>query len=274
MVLTSNSSGGGNALNNSVPGATGSTATRLVTPFFVALNTTSYLTIGTNFRGADVFGADNISIREIPGYHATQPVSTRRPTYKAGEGLHWLAFDGVDDFMETEEGILVNDNWLVSYGALNTIEIRSEFRGPWRWLTDGGSPTELNTNLLEEYGGNMPSVMRRRAIVSRASASTGSIIDNPQGLPVDGTAFVAWVNKGTTELGYGSYFTGSDVGNIAPPSIVGPRTGAGSLSIGRGYAGALMQYRNYGIVFVWGDVSTANRIAINKYMAAKTGVTI
>jgi hypothetical protein len=42
---------------------------------------------------------DNAEAREILGNHATQSVAPKRPTYQAGEGLHWLAFDGVDDFL-------------------------------------------------------------------------------------------------------------------------------------------------------------------------------
>jgi hypothetical protein len=42
---------------------------------------------------------DNISVKELPGNHATQATAAARPTYQTGGGLHWLAFDGVDDFM-------------------------------------------------------------------------------------------------------------------------------------------------------------------------------
>ena len=35
------------------------------------------------------------------GNHATQATSAARPTYQTGAGLHYLAFDGVDDFMAT-----------------------------------------------------------------------------------------------------------------------------------------------------------------------------
>ena len=35
------------------------------------------------------------------GNHAVQATSAKRPTYTAGGGLHWLAFDGTDDAMAT-----------------------------------------------------------------------------------------------------------------------------------------------------------------------------
>jgi len=42
---------------------------------------------------------DNISVRELPGNHATQATGAARPTYTEGGGLAWLAFDGTDDSM-------------------------------------------------------------------------------------------------------------------------------------------------------------------------------
>ena len=45
---------------------------------------------------------DNISVRELPGFHAAQPTAAARPTYQVDAGGRgYLAFDGVDDFMVT-----------------------------------------------------------------------------------------------------------------------------------------------------------------------------
>ena len=35
------------------------------------------------------------------GFHATQPTAAARPTYQTDGTLHWLSFDGVDDWMVT-----------------------------------------------------------------------------------------------------------------------------------------------------------------------------
>jgi hypothetical protein len=35
------------------------------------------------------------------GNHATQSIDAARPTYKTSGGLHWLEFDGIDDFLQT-----------------------------------------------------------------------------------------------------------------------------------------------------------------------------
>lgn len=42
-----------------------------------------------------------IAVRQLPGNHASQTVSARRPTYQTGGGQHWLLFDGVDDELVT-----------------------------------------------------------------------------------------------------------------------------------------------------------------------------
>lgn len=52
------------------------------------------------FDGGTVI-IDNVSVREIQGNHATQTTSTSRPTYQTDGTLHWLTFDGVDDWLVT-----------------------------------------------------------------------------------------------------------------------------------------------------------------------------
>jgi len=44
---------------------------------------------------------DNITVKLLPGNHATQATAAARPTYQTDGTLHWLSFDGVDDFMVT-----------------------------------------------------------------------------------------------------------------------------------------------------------------------------
>jgi hypothetical protein len=65
--------------------------------FFTATATTSYIVLQVNDAGACTF--DNVSVRLLPGNHFTQPTAASRPTYQTDGTLHWLAFDGVDDFM-------------------------------------------------------------------------------------------------------------------------------------------------------------------------------
>jgi hypothetical protein len=56
--------------------------------------TASADTVGTTYF-------DNISIRELPGHHATQPTAASRPIFRDVGGLRYLECDGVDDGMAT-----------------------------------------------------------------------------------------------------------------------------------------------------------------------------
>ena len=56
----------------------------------------------SNLNYAMNYTVDNISIRELPGNHATQATTTKRPVLQQdGNGKYYLAFDGVDDSMAT-----------------------------------------------------------------------------------------------------------------------------------------------------------------------------
>ncbi|HEY6021648.1 MAG TPA: hypothetical protein VIY48_17800, partial [Candidatus Paceibacterota bacterium] len=60
--------------------------------------TTAFLRFYANAAGT----IDNVSFKELPGYHATQVTSTARPTLQQdANGKFYLKFDGVDDFMVT-----------------------------------------------------------------------------------------------------------------------------------------------------------------------------
>ena len=58
------------------------------------------LTINGDANGASGNVTD-FSVLLLPGNHATQATAAKRPTYQTSAGLHWLAFDGVDDAMAT-----------------------------------------------------------------------------------------------------------------------------------------------------------------------------
>ena len=65
----------------------------------------SLATIKIGFRSIDGFTGtvDNVSVRELSGNHAYQTVSASRPILQrnATTGAYYLAFDGADDFLQT-----------------------------------------------------------------------------------------------------------------------------------------------------------------------------
>jgi hypothetical protein len=85
--------GSGQMLSLSQASGTGS-----VSGIFVATATTGYLNFrNTSAVAGEYWDVDNVSVRELPGNHATQSVSTRRPTLQSAGGLYYLDFNGVDD---------------------------------------------------------------------------------------------------------------------------------------------------------------------------------
>lgn len=78
-----------------------STTTNEFTASFVYTGNLLTLFNQTVTNGA-VSEFDNISVRELPGNHATQSTAASRPTYQIdGTGRGYLNFDGVDDFLVT-----------------------------------------------------------------------------------------------------------------------------------------------------------------------------
>lgn len=98
--------GSSGALNVTVTGTIAASASGFV--FFVATATTHYVRVYTpNSTSTCTF--DNISIKELPGYHALQSTSGDRPQYQSG----YLRGDGSSDNLLT--------TWLCGAGANTAI---------------------------------------------------------------------------------------------------------------------------------------------------------
>ena len=69
---------------------------------FVATGTSSSVAGLLQTTTLDVYATiDNISVRELPGNHATQTTATKRPILKLIDGKYSLLFDGIDDALVT-----------------------------------------------------------------------------------------------------------------------------------------------------------------------------
>lgn len=82
---------------------TSSTTLVVQTITFVATTTSSQIFFKTTSAVlGDSFAVGGLSVRELPGYHATQATAASRPILKQdGNGKYYLLFDGVDDSMAT-----------------------------------------------------------------------------------------------------------------------------------------------------------------------------
>lgn len=58
-------------------------------------------TAGTTPVTADGQSVARIDDKSGNGNHLTQATASKRPVYRTAGGLHWLLFDGVDDFLRT-----------------------------------------------------------------------------------------------------------------------------------------------------------------------------
>lgn len=63
---------------------------------FVFKATATSHNVGIIATGADI-EFTRISVKELPGNHASQPTTAAKPTYRTDGTLRWLEFDGVDD---------------------------------------------------------------------------------------------------------------------------------------------------------------------------------
>ena len=108
----------------------------------VAWDSTIYVFAGNQTNG-QVAEFDNISVRELPGNHATQSTSAKRPLLQqnATTGAYYLAFDGVDDSLQTSNIDLSTVNQFSLFSGVRKLsdsaQIVTEFSTSG-WLTTGG----------------------------------------------------------------------------------------------------------------------------------------
>ena len=105
----------------------------------VATGTNSeFVLFNNNTTSGRFFSVDDFSVKELPGYHATQPTAAARPTYQTDGTYHWLEFDGVDDFMVTSDITPDIDKSQMFVGARRLSDATA-------MLAETG-PTSANTN--------------------------------------------------------------------------------------------------------------------------------
>jgi len=102
---------------------------------FVAKATT-YLSLYAGGVNASMT-VDNISVRELPGNHASQATSNPRPTYQVdANGNAYLSFDGVDDYLRATLPATIYQP--ISYGAAVNFGDSAQF------AIDGHSANSLS----------------------------------------------------------------------------------------------------------------------------------
>lgn len=179
------------------------------------------------------------------GNHVSQAMATKRPLYKTSGGLHWLEFDGIDDFLRAT--FTIAQPW-ERVSAFRQVSWTSGSR-----MYSGGN---ANNGILYQWP-TTPTL----TLYSGADGPTLAT------LAVGADGVVTERHSGASSrvaLNNGSYATGN-AGTSA----------AGGITIGANYddgnAGAM---RLYGLIIREGTMGERQMSVVRNHLAAKSGVSL
>lgn len=114
---------------------------------------------------------DNISIRELPGNHATQATTTSRPTLQQDtSGKYYLSFDGVDDSLSTGSvDFTATDKMTVCAGVLKLSD--AEVGALVELSTVAGSQQNFSMNAPRNAGAGSYGITLRSTDDSNANVT-------------------------------------------------------------------------------------------------------
>lgn len=147
-----------------------------------------------------------LSIVEIPGNHASQTIAASRPTYRTDGTLHWLAFDGVDDFLSAVHSFPATTSLTTTLAAtLKTTGFKNSISfglTGFRFETDGAGSTAVKVfgSAVIPNGTTLASVgiNNKLVYVSILNSSGGWIVKSSEGSLSQGAGTPAAENVGTT----------------------------------------------------------------------------
>lgn len=231
--------------------------------FTAYLTATTTSPLAVNGNSAFVGAVDNISVRELPGNHASQVTAGSKPILRNSGGLWYLEFDGVDDFLVTAA---------INFTATDKMSVFAGFRK----LSDAAYEVvaelsaSVNTNngaflLVLPTPGTIKSDVQFKAIGSTQSTVTTTGLPAPISLVASMDASISAdltrlrVNGGGYVASNGDLGTGN-LGNY--PLYIGRRAGT-SLP----FTGYL-----YGLIVRGALTDAAGITNTEKYMGVKSGV--
>ena len=224
------------------------------------ITTTARTGVQVTGIGGSVFSIDNISVKELPGNHATQATAASRPQYQVdGNGKAYLLFDGTDDFLLTGT-------------IMPGIDKAQVFAGV-RKLSDAARGMVLETGL-----GNQSGSIALQAPSSNGAANYGLLAGGTTIVGVNPTTFTAPITNVVSfaaDIPADSLvarINGSQVAQIANDQGTGNFL-AYPLYIGRrGGTGLPFNGRIYGIAVRFGaNLSAAQISQMETWLNARTG---
>lgn len=200
---------------------------------------------------------DSISVRELPGWHASQATATSRPVLKQdANGCYYLRFDGTDDFLVTPSiNFTSTDKMMVCAGVRKLsnaaagilVELGNASPGAF-WLGAPGNAAKEDIFNFSDVGGS------RNVRLSTAAPITGVYSSRADlgAKTIDGR-----INTNPM-VAFGSFGSGGTYGNY--PLYIGRRAGT-SLP----FNGHL-----YGLIIRGAATSDSQIKSVEKYINGKT----
>jgi len=202
------------------------------------------------------------------GNHAAQATAAKRPTYQTRDGLHWLGFDGVNDFLVTQTITPGTDKAQLFTGLKKLSNLRSDliFEHSSDLASNFGGfylfAPIIQSGITSSYGATSRATavavafMPENSIPSPSTNAVSVLIDiggDSVILRADGTIAA----QSASDQGIGNF--------LAHPSYIGMRSGISSP-----FSGNI-----YGMVLRFGpNLSDAEIARAERFLAAKTGVAL
>jgi hypothetical protein len=219
----------------------------------------NFLRNSTTFNGA----IDNVSVREIPGYHRVQATPSQAAKYKTDGTLHWLLYDGTDDGNVTPTINWGTDEVAICAGVTKSSDAAAgtvaEFSGSV-FATNGafGLDAPGGTPASEQYVWGARGTTARFAIAATGfTAPTTNVLTCLSDISADQTILRAdgvQVAQNTADLGAGNF------GNH--PLYFGRRGGASRPFNGKEHQTVIRSRL----------LSASELAKLETFVAAKTGV--
>lgn len=231
---------------------------------FTATQTTLVIATSAAAGGTTACSLDNISVRELPGLHASQPTALARPVLQQENGLLFLLCDGTDDGMVTPSWDLTStDKVTVVAGVRKLSDAAAGVVAEFSATLSGNTGAFV---LFAPPGIASPAIQFNSKGTASAGASTSSVaapitaiatgIGNIGGDSVLLRLNGVQVAQSTTDQGTGTY-------NNLPLYLF--RRGGTSLPFNG---------RFYGLSIIGAQLSASDINVLERFTATKTGVTL
>jgi hypothetical protein len=205
---------------------------------------------------------DNVSVRELPGNHATQATAASRPTLKQdATGRYYLHFDGIDDSLATAA---------IDFTATDKMTV----------IAGVHKASDAATAIVVELSANTNTNAGTFWILAPNSVATYNYLQRGSVLPVAGAQATGVAAPHTAVItGYGDI--AADIQRIRVNGVLTTRAedlgtgnfGNHAMNIGRRNNTSLpFNGRIYGLLVRGAESNTSQITSAERYLAGKSGV--